>query len=51
MWLLPVGLLLGISLGFLTNLHIPEDYSGYVMVAVLAAFDTLFGGIRALLNN
>lgn len=51
MWLPFVGLIIGIILGLLTEIRIPEEYSNYLSIAVLAAFDTLFGGIRAYLQN
>ncbi|TWE08914.1 small basic protein [Neobacillus bataviensis] len=51
MWLPFIGLIIGIILGFLTEIRIPEEYSNYLSIAILAAFDTLFGGIRAYLQN
>ncbi|HEX5563724.1 MAG TPA: small basic family protein [Sporosarcina sp.] len=51
MWLPLLGLLLGVSLGLLSDLHIPQIYSNYLSIAVLAALDTLFGGIRAQLQQ
>ncbi|WP_042456187.1 small basic family protein [Neobacillus dielmonensis] len=51
MWLPVVGLIAGIVLGLLTEIRIPDEYSNYLSIAVLAAFDTLFGGIRAYLQN
>lgn len=51
MWLPILGLLVGIMLGLLTDFRIPEEYSNYLSIAVLAALDTLFGGIRAHLQN
>lgn len=51
MWLPFLGLLLGISFGLLTNIQIPTVYENYLSIAVLAALDTLFGGIRAQLQQ
>jgi small basic protein len=51
MWLPLLGLILGISLGLLTDIHIPTIYENYLSIAVLAALDTLFGGIRAQLQQ
>lgn len=51
MWLPILGLIVGIILGLLTDIRIPEEYANYFSIAVLAAFDTLFGGIRAYLQN
>jgi len=51
MWLPLLGLILGISLGLLTDMQVPEIYESYLSIAVLAALDTLFGGIRAHLQH
>jgi len=51
MWLPILGLFVGVILGLLTDYRIPEEYSNYLSIAVLAALDTLFGGIRAHLQN
>ncbi|MCL6585896.1 MAG: small basic family protein [Anoxybacillus sp.] len=51
MWLPFIGLIVGIVLGWLTNWRIPEEYSSYLSIAVLAALDTLIGGIRAHLQH
>ncbi|SER04064.1 Small basic protein [Gracilibacillus ureilyticus] len=44
-------LILGLVLGLLTNITIPEVYSNYLSIAVLAALDTLFGGMRSQLEG
>ncbi|AIM17617.1 MULTISPECIES: small basic family protein [Neobacillus] len=51
MWLPILGLIVGIIIGLLTEIRIPAEYSNYLSIAVLAALDTLFGGIRANLQN
>ncbi|TAA68705.1 small basic family protein [Planococcus salinarum] len=51
MWLSILGLILGVSLGLLTDIRIPPEYANYLSIAVLAALDTLFGGIRAHLQQ
>jgi len=51
MWLPIFGLIIGIALGLLTDIKVPEEYANYLSIAVLAALDTLFGGIRAHLQN
>ena len=51
MWLPLLGLLLGLSFGLMTDMRIPSEYESYLSIAVLAALDTLFGGIRAHLQN
>lgn len=51
MWLPVLSLIIGLSLGILTDLEIPNQYSDYLSIAILAALDTLVGGIRAQLQN
>ena len=51
MWLPFIGLLLGVILGLSSQFTVPDAYSNYLSIAVLAALDTLFGGIRAHLQN
>jgi len=51
MWLPLLGLILGIALGILTDIQIPAVYENYLSIAVLAALDTMFGGIRAQLQQ
>lgn len=51
MWLPLLGLILGITLGLLTDIEIPTVYENYLSIAVLAALDTMFGGIRAQLQQ
>lgn len=51
MWLPLLGLILGIALGILTDIQIPAVYEDYLSIAVLAALDTMFGGIRAQLQQ
>ena len=42
-----VGLLLGIVAGLAVNVHLPAAYAAYLSVAILAALDSVFGGLRA----
>ncbi|MFA9557369.1 small basic family protein [Evansella sp. AB-rgal1] len=51
MWLPIIGLLVGILLGLFSDFRVPDEYSSYLSIAVLAALDTLFGGIRAHLDK
>ncbi|MFQ3545835.1 small basic family protein [Halobacillus rhizosphaerae] len=51
MWLPILFLIIGVALGLLTDIQVPEAYSNYLSIAVLAAFDTLLGGIRAQLEK
>ncbi len=46
-----LGLLLGIFIGFLSPITIPIQYSTYMSIAILAALDSVFGGIRSSLEN
>lgn len=46
-----IGLLLGILLGFLLPMSIPVQYSSYMSVAILAALDSVFGGIRSSIEK
>ena len=47
LWLGVLGLGIGILLGLNVPLVIPQAYAKYMSVAALAALDTVFGGIRA----
>lgn len=51
MWLPILALLIGLLLGFFTDFQISVEYSSYLSIAVLAALDTLVGGIRAHLEK
>lgn len=46
--LLPIaGLLLGVFLGTVFPLSVPADYAKFLSVALLASLDSVFGGLRA----
>ncbi|HSI68158.1 MAG TPA: small basic family protein [Planococcus sp. (in: firmicutes)] len=51
MWLSILGLILGITVGLMADIRIPPEYANYLSIAVLASLDTLFGGIRAHLQQ
>lgn len=51
MWLPLIGILLGIILGMALPFRVPTAYSSYMSIAVLAALDSVFGGIRASLEK
>lgn len=51
MWLPVVGLIIGAAVGYLSNVHIPQEFSSYFSIAILAALDTVFGGVRASLQK
>lgn len=46
-----ISISLGVIIGFLVPWQIPLIYSKYISVAILAALDSLFGGIKANLDN
>lgn len=51
MWLPLIGILVGIILGMALPFRVPTAYSSYMSIAVLAALDSVFGGIRASLEK
>lgn len=51
MWLPLLGLIIGILIGHAFGLSIPPGYVKYMGVSVLAALDSVFGGIRAQLED
>lgn len=50
-WLPVLGLIVGVAIGFVANVTVPLMYSSYLSIAILAALDTVFGGIRASLDK
>lgn len=46
-----IGLIIGILLGIIWNVNIPEKFSPYMSVAILACLDSVFGAIRASLSK
>ena len=46
-----IGLLLGVLLGLIFDINIPEKFSPYMSVAILACLDSVFGAFRATLNK
>lgn len=51
MWIPIVGLILGILLGSVFTLPVPIIYAKYLSIAVLAALDSLLGGVRGILEE
>lgn len=51
MWIILVGFIVGIVLGVLSPFTLPIVYARYLSIAVLAALDTSFGGLRASLEG
>ncbi|MEW6771386.1 MAG: small basic family protein [Bacillota bacterium] len=50
-WLAAIGLVLGIAIGFNVPLVFPQAYGKYMGLAVLAALDSVFGGVRASMEG
>ena len=46
-----IGLLIGVFLGLLFDVNIPEKFSPYMSIAILACLDSVFGAFRAWLNK
>lgn len=46
-----IGLLIGVLLGLFLPWSIPVQYSTYMSVAILAALDSVFGGIRSSIEK
>lgn len=50
-WLPVLGLVVGVAIGLVTDVNIPAAYSSYLSIAIIAALDTVFGGIRASMQK
>ncbi|MHC1720983.1 MAG: small basic family protein [Clostridiaceae bacterium] len=46
-----MGLIIGIIIGILFNVNIPDQFTPYMSVAILACLDSVFGAIRANLSK
>lgn len=46
-----IGLLVGIMVGLFLKVDIPDPYTTYIPIAILAAMDTIFGGARSALER
>lgn len=51
MWIVLIGFLAGVLLGMLSPFTVPVVYARYLSIALLAALDTVFGGLRASLEG
>ncbi|WP_406678184.1 small basic family protein [Moorella sp. ACPs] len=51
MWIPLIGLIFGVLIGLLLPVKVPVAYSKYMSVAVLAALDSVFGGLRASMEE
>jgi small basic protein len=46
-----LGLIAGLLIGIFLPFHIPSEYSNYAAVAILAALDSVLGGLSASLEG
>ncbi|GFR35005.1 small basic family protein [Thermobrachium celere] len=46
-----IGLIIGVILGIFLKIDIPNSLTAYIPVAILAALDSVFGGVRASLEK
>lgn len=51
MWLPILGLIIGLLVGSVLTITVPLIYAKYMSVAVLAALDSLLGGIKGILED
>jgi len=50
-WIVVIGLALGVMLGLALPNVLPASFAHYLSIALLAALDSAFGGLRASLEN
>jgi small basic protein len=46
-----IGLLIGVIIGIVFNVNIPDKFSPYMSVAILACLDSVFGAVRATISK
>jgi small basic protein len=46
-----IGILIGILIGFYIPINLPTAYSAYMSIAILAALDSVLGGLKAYLEK
>jgi small basic protein len=51
LWLALISLAVGVAMGLNLPLVLPQAYAKYMSVAALAALDSVFGGIRAAMEE
>ncbi|MGE5599485.1 MAG: small basic family protein [Bacteroidota bacterium] len=51
MWIPVLALALGLAIGFASRLSIPAAYADFLAISLLAALDSVFGGLRAGLSR
>lgn len=50
-WLPVLGLVIGVAIGYVSDANIPVALSSYLSIAILAALDTVIGGVRASMEK
>lgn len=50
-WLAAIGLVMGVAIGLNVPLVFTQAYGKYMGLAVLAALDSVFGGVRASMED
>lgn len=51
MYLIIMGLALGLILGGFLQINIPPEYTRYTAVAIVGVLDSVFGAVRASIDN
>ncbi len=51
MWVPILGLVIGLVIGSVLNVPIPGAYAKYLSIAVLAALDSAFGGVKSIFDE
>lgn len=46
-----LGLIIGIVIGLYLPFNFSPEFSSYIAIAILAALDSIFGGINSILKN
>lgn len=46
-----IGLVIGVLVGIIWKVNIPDKFTPYMSVAILACLDSVFGAIRSLLSK
>jgi small basic protein len=46
-----IGLVIGILIGIIWNVNIPDKFTPYMSVAILACLDSVFGAVRGMLSK
>jgi len=48
MWLPVIGLIFGLLIGWFSPFSVPVEYAKYLSIGILAALDSVMGGVRAV---